>query len=55
MNKKIVALIAGIVVILIGSFGIYKITSKNTVYKIEVTSYDNSGTISAITITGVTK
>ena len=32
-----------------------KITSKNTVYKIEVTSYDNSGTISAITITGVTK
>ncbi len=29
MNKKIVALIAGIVVILIGSFGIYKITQKN--------------------------
>ena len=29
MNKKIVALIAGIVVVLIGSFGIYKITQKN--------------------------
>ena len=32
-----------------------KITSKNTVYKIQVTNYDTSGTISAITITGVKK
>lgn len=31
------------------------ITSKDTVYKIEVSDYDTSGTINAITITGVAK